>query len=304
MAVKVPCYDYQAAAQGKEKDFGLTAAEIRPMWEYMKARYLDQGFSYEDTINAVANQFKIPHRMVEEIMTGPKTMPRAKTAAIYAKEDARRSAMWKAQLAIDNARTPLPFKALYAVGQIPRSVLTAFHGGVFPVTHAGGLLLRPSAWGSFLKGARVSWGGLSKAFYEKERIRLAGEDNYAAWRQAGLRIGVDERAQGVLSGWLGNRPGWSNRSWLGLMRMRYELAENAMSRYSFKGMTAAEKLDVMKNISEVVNHSTGVTGSQMFGKFSKALFAPQLTASKVARVTTDPAKTLGTFYKMATGRGA
>ncbi len=300
-APKLPCFNYQAMTAGKEKEFGLTPAEIRPIWEYARKRYLDNGFSIEDTINALVKETGAPPRFFQEVMVGPKTMFRGKTREIFAREDARRQAKYHAQELIERADTSKLWKAIRTVGELPRAALTAFHGGVFPVTHGGGLLLVPGEWRTFARGAIVSWKSIDPAYYEKARLALETEDNYAAWRQAGLRIGVDERAQGVLSGWVASKPGWSNRAWLGLMRMRYEFAEQSLKNLK---VTEAERPEVMKKLAEVANHATGVTNSAL-GRVlggSKALFAPQLTASKLMRVTHDPAVTIRTAAKMLSGK--
>jgi hypothetical protein len=149
-AIKKPCFNYQAATAGKEKDFGLKASEIRPIWEYAKKRYLENGVSYEETINELVRETGAPARFFEEVFTGPKTARGFKTKEMFAKEDARRNAIYQAHQTI--ARADMPAWAIYArkVGEIPRATLTAFHGGVFPVTHGGALLLRPRAWKAFI----------------------------------------------------------------------------------------------------------------------------------------------------------
>lgn len=327
MAVpKLPCFNYQTTDD-------LTPAEIRPIWEYARKRYLDNGVSYEETITQLMRETGAPPGFFEKVFVGPKSF-RVKTREIFAKEDARRTAKYKAQQWIDRANNPGWWKFIRAVGDLPRAGLTAFHGGVFPVTHGGALLLRPSAWRAFIRGSRISWGvfdvpnwaggGRGRAFYEAERLRLQNEmpggpenraASYAEWRQALLKIGVDERAQGILSGWLASSPGWSARSWLGLMRMRYELADGMLKHWekmkrlpggTLKAMSQEERLDLMKHIAEIANHSTGVTQLQMGGKFGKAItgafFAPQLTASKFARVTFDPIDAVTTAVKMMSGK--
>jgi hypothetical protein len=304
-AVKAPCFDYEAATKGKDKDYGLTAGEIRPIWEYAKKRYLDNGLSYEETIDALHRETGAPPRFFAEVFAGPKSA-RVKNVDIYRKEDARREAKERARQFILDANNLGMYKFLYKMGQLPRAILTAFHGGVFPVTHGGGLLLLPEAWVSFAKGARISWGTIhwgplgrerARAFYEHERLRLYSEPDYAQWRQNGLRIGVDERAKGILSGWLAATPNWSSYSWLGLMRMRYEFANHMLRQSKWK--TPEEMKSIMQNIAEIANHATGVSNIQLLGPvISKGAFAPQLTSSKILRVTHDPYVTVRTMSRM------
>ena len=306
-APKLPCVDFKGLTENKEKDFGLDAATIRPIWKYAKERYLDNGESMESTINALAAETGAPPRFFQEVLVGPKTIPREKTKEIYAMEDRRRNAKWKAQQDIERADQSGLWKAIRTVGELPRAALTAFHGGVFPVTHGGGLLLVPGEWRTFVRGAMVSWKTVripgiydGRIFYQKARMDLENAPRYANWRQAGLRIGVDERAKGVLSTWFQTQPGWSERAWLGLMRMRYEFAEQSLKGFKFG--SDAERMAAMKNIAEIANHATGVTNKQIFGALSKSMFAPQLTASKFLRVTSDPYQTLQTVSKMVRGK--
>jgi len=300
-APKLPCFNYQAMTAGKEKDFGLTSAEIRPIWEYAKKRYLDNGFSYEETVDALSRETGAPHRFFAEVFAGPKSGPRVKTAEMLRKEDARRNAKYQAQRLIAEKDWGVIAKTVYRLGQLPRAALTFLHSVVFPVTHAGGLLLRPTAWGKFLRGEMVTWKSwLSKAAYERARLALTSEANYGKWRTVGLRVGVEERPTGIIAGFLKGEG--AKRAWLGLTRIRYDIAEQSLKRFKWK--TEAEQLEIMRNLAEIANHSTGVTNWNVLGRYlSKGLFAPQLTMSKWMRATHDPWVTVRDFSKMMTGRG-
>lgn len=315
-AVKIPCFDFETATKGKKKDYGLTAEQIRPLWRYARERYFDHGVSYEDAINQLVSEFpKSTPRLWAEVFDGGKTPARVKTKEIYAIEDARRNAIWKAQQNIERADTSGLVKILRAAGDIPRAVLTAFHGGVFPVTHAGGLLLRPTAWARYFDGAALSWklagipglpGPLGRtaamARYAKARTDFANLARYAEWRNAKLMIGVDDRAQGILSGWMASKPGWSNRAWLGVMKIRYNIAEQMLGQVPKALLKDPNELpDIMKNIAQIANHATGVTNIGLARGFQHWTFAPQLTASKLLRVTHDPAVTVQTAYKWMRG---
>jgi hypothetical protein len=307
-APKLPCIDYKALTAGKDKDFDLDAKKIRPIWEYAKKRYLENGVSLEDTINALARETGAPPRLFQEVIVGRKSGPRIKTKEIFAKEDARRMAILKTQQMIDRADKSPVWRFIRAVGEIPRASLVALHGGVFPVTHGGALLLNPWEWRTFWRGAKVSWatfdlpgGTRGKAYYEQARLDLQNAHNYAEWRSAGLRIGVEERPSGILNEWITKSPNWSSRSWLGLSRMRYEFAEQSLKNFKWK--TDAERQDIMKHLAEVANHATGVTNvglGRWLGQ-SKLFFAPQLTASKILRASRDPLITVGTAVKMMSG---
>ena len=299
---KLPCIDYHALAAGKEKDFELDAKVIRPVWEYAKKRYLENGVSIEDTITALVRETGVPHRFFQEVIVGPKSARRVRTLEIFKKEDARRMAILKSKEAIDKADRNPVCAFIRAVGDIPRAALTAFHGGVFPVTHGGALLLNPFEWRTFVRGARVSWGSLHRGYYRQARLDLMSAKNYAEWRGAGLRIGIEERPTGILSEWISRKGTWSDRSWLGLSRMRYEFAEQSLKNFKWK--TEAERQDIMKHIGEIANHATGVTNlgiGRVMGQM-RIFFAPQLTASKLLRASRDPLITVGTMVKMMSGK--
>lgn len=349
-APKLPCFDYQAATKGRKKDFPIPIEFRRAAWDYMRRKYIDTGFldknsvsgdSFEDMINQMHRETGAPARFWEEIIVGPKG-DRIRSADMLRKEDARRTAQMKAQLAIEKTEWGPFLKAARITATVPRAVLTAFHAGVYPVTHAGGLLLTPTRYQQFVKGWATSWGtmpllkpfGGGRAFYERARLELASDPEYAFWRNAGLRIGLEDRPVGImsdlLSGWLGKTGGWNDGSWLGLMRMRLDLAKQAGRRLltkddfksladpttttaqrraagvsGFADLANPEARNMAQGIAEVMNHATGVTtaGSrQMWGGAGKFFFAPELMASKFARAIPDPLKTARTFWKLQTGQ--
>lgn len=239
-----------------------------------------------------------PARFFYEAVVGPKT-ERIRTNEMLRKEGNRRKAIETARSIIDKADDPRFVQLIKAVSELPRASLTALHGGVFPVTHGGGLLLRPSAWNAFGKGFVTSWKSISDAQYEKARLKLVTDPVYAYGRDSGLKTNPDEGPQGILSGWLSSKPGWSKKAWLGLQVMRQELFKNYLSRFPKEQWDK----DLGTHLAEIANHSTGVTNIPMGKVLSKSMFAPQLTASKFMRSFVDPAKTLDTFARMETGYG-
>lgn len=288
-----PCFDFQI----KQKDFDLKPEDIRPIWEFAKANYLDKGVSFEDTITQLSRETGAPPRFFAEAFSGPKSQ-RIKTAEIYRTESLRKRAINEAKDYIAGADTPTLVKALKAVAGFPRASLTALHGGVFPVTHGGGLLLRPSKWNAFAKGFAVSWKSISDSAYHVAKQDLLADPFYEYGRQSGLKIDPEEGPQGVLSGWLSGKEGWSKKAWLGLQRMRLEFFKQQIKGYPEEMRT----IDFGKEMAAIANHATGVTNVNL-GPISKTMFAPQLTASKFMRAIFDPIKTLNTFSRMSTGLG-
>ncbi len=308
-----PCFDWQ------KRDFKLTPDEVRPLWEYAKAEYLDRGVSFEDTIHALVMESGAPARFWYEVFAGKKAL-RWRSNELLRKEYNRREAIDRAKKLVEwGDKTPIG-KALFVATELPRMGLTFAHGGVFPVTHGGGLLLTPTRWVQFAKGWATSWKmaptlGITdpKMLFEAARLKLITDDIHEFARNSGLKVDPNEGPQGILSGWVGRGPGWSRRSWLGLQVMRQELFKKYMARFPADVMDEATYRAVGREMADIANKATGVTNYNI-GVLGGAAFAPQLTASKVARVTVDPYKTIGaiiknpanmvdTFTKMFMGKG-
>jgi hypothetical protein len=307
-------------------NYNLTPQQIRPMWDFLKENFFDQGKGFAEAINgAIAMTGHNDHRFWAEVMAGPKTAPRVKTNAIYAAESARNAAKQHAALAIKTADMPAGFRYARMVGEIPRQALVAIHGAVFPVTHGGGLILNPGEWSNFAKGwwtsmkvgdPRPAYDAQGKRMisptgykmrmgdvaHEEMKTAMVTHAKYGDARAAGVKINPEEGPQGILTSWLTSRPGWSRKAWLGLQVMRFnvwlsdmapfyeQLNQGTISKGDFKA--------IAESMAEVANHATGVTNWQL-GIAGKAAFAPQLTWSKVMRAVVDPAKTLATFAKMS-----
>lgn len=304
MAIKKPCFDYQAATKDKDRNYDLTPAERRPIYDYMRKKYLDNGVTLEEAINGMVKETskpggqQIPARFFAEVVTGPKSA-KGKTTEQYITEDARRRAQYDAEQVIERADHSGLMKVGKMMMRIPRAILTPFHSGVFPVTHGGELLMHPTQWKIFWDGELATWKSLSENAYENIRKDIYTHSRYALYRSNGLRVGVDERAQGLMSGWLASSPGWNQRAWIGLIKMRMDLMDQLVAKEHWK--TPDELADIVKELAPIVNHSTGVVGSAPWGAFSRAWFSPQLTASKLARGFVDPVKMVGLSMKWMHG---
>jgi hypothetical protein len=113
---------------GKDKDFGLDSKTIRPIWEYAKKRYLENGVSLEDTINNLVRETGAPARFFQEVIVGRKAARRVRTKEMFEKEDARANAIRKSQDMIDAADRNPVWHFIRAVGDIPKASLVALHG--------------------------------------------------------------------------------------------------------------------------------------------------------------------------------
>jgi len=107
---------------------------------------------------------------------------------------------------------------------------------------------------------------------------------------SGVDMGPLSQPSGILSHMKGN----SKRAWDLLTVARFELWNKAMDRRTNPNMSQADILDVGKKLAGWANHATGsaknpLPGSQYY------MFGPKLTASRLARIFSDPIETVKTF---------
>lgn len=183
------------------------------------------------------------------------------------------------------------------------------HGTVGMITHAGGLLWRPSVattyWRNF--GRQFSmW--TRPALHERLINEMVGHPRYDAWKKAGLAIdpGRVDTDYSMYAKWIGKLGKSGQRGFDALKLARLELAEREWDGLSNAVKTGPDAPEVMKAIADIQNKATGAlrgrddlamtSGSRLA---SAVFFAPRLYASRWARVVVDPLKTAKTFADMA-----
>lgn len=193
---------------------------------------------------------------------------------------------------------PISAKTIW---DFPRSIAVGGHGLVFPITHAGDLIFRPSTWGVFFKGLFNTY---TKALGPGARAnteRLLGSMQQNALFDTALRSGLDVGARSH-AGNLLNRPakgGLSTRVWDVLTVTRFNLWEKMMEKHLTPEMSQSEVLNLGKHFAEWANHATGSAKGPVASLGGNVLFGPALTQSKLNRLFYDPAKTVITYGKMA-----
>src|SRR5262252_5704620 len=286
----------------------ITQDERTAVWKWAKENGIDQGMDMEKVYDAVNQHFyagQAKPGWIHEIFAGPKSPLREVTMDMWRKQYNRRVIAQQAEdIVRRQALGPLR-KALSWIWAAPRALAVAGHGVVFPITHGGDLIFRPTSWGTFLRGTwRTYIHAVSTARTAQMLHDYMHSDKlYDLALRSKLDVGPRSHATGLLTA---GKNTWASRAWDMLTLMRFELWKQQMGKYLKEGMTDQEKLDVGEQLANWANHATGsaplniklgghtITGGEL-------LFGPKLTGSKIARLTLDPARTLHTFSRMALG---
>jgi hypothetical protein len=272
------------------------------IWKWAKENAIDQGASLDKTTQMINQHFfgnQAKPEWISDILSGRKTPYRYVADKLWMAQAARRRIIQQAQELSSRRRTPALLKPINFLTDLPRKTATFGHAIVFPISHAGDLALRPSTWATFYRGLKNTYGG---AFDPVTHARvMAAMENHPLFRMAlesGLDVGAKSHESGLISGWL---KGQSQRAWDMLKVMRFELWQRQMNRHMEPGMSHQQAVEMGKSIAGWANHATGSVKTSM-GKAGSLLFGPKLTASRIARLTIDPAQTVKTFldWKNAT----
>jgi hypothetical protein len=276
--------------------------EDRPViWKWAKENGIDQGASIDKVHHSINDYFfggQAKPEWIHDILSGRKTPFRHVSNDLWRKQYNRQAIIQQAKALSDRAALGPIGKVVMAMRYIPRSIAVFGHGIVFPVTHAGDLLLRPLSWGIFIKGALRTYRAAGSSAYAARAVSaLSREPLYDLALRSGVDVGPKSHAAGLISN-TGNKTGYlgaAARAWDMLTVMRFELWKKQMGKYLKAGMTEAEMLDIGKNLGEWANHATGSGKGPIASIGGGTLFGPKLTQAKVNRLTVDPAKTLKTF---------
>lgn len=278
------------------------------IWRWAKANGVDHGLPFEKIHNAINAEFfggMGRPEWINEILSGRKTPYRALAEDVWRRQNNRRAIVKQASKYVEDYSKSLPAKAFDKLLSAPRGVATFLHGWVFPITHAGELLLRPQSWRLFARTLRDVY---TKSFSpgETERIMdgVRRDPLFDLSRQSGL-VGP-EGVGNLIShppAWVSKAPKWiqnvfsqSANAWNLVTKLRFDLWKSAMEKHLEPGMTHEQKLDLGRQFADWANHATGTT-TKAIPYAEKVLFGPRLTASKFARLG-DIGKTASTFYRM------
>src|SRR5258708_37102670 len=265
------------------------------IWKWAKANAIDKGMPLEK-VNAEINKYFFngiaKPEWINDILSGRKTPFREVVNDVWRAQENRRNIIQQARdLSRLQNMNPVE-RAISKMWTAPRELATLGHGIVFPITHAGDLILRPASWDKFFKGFNQTYHGfVSEAFTGRMLSDMQNKPLYNTALRSELDAGEKSMPSGILSKF---SHGGSKRAWDMLTVMRYNLWEKQMQKYITPDMSEAEVLDYGKNMADWANHATGTVKMGM-PKGAGLLFGPKLTASKISRFGAVPAQAIKAF---------
>lgn len=269
------------------------------IWKWAKENGVDKGLPIEQVSRAINDHFfggQAKQSWINDLLSGRKTPFKQIATDAWKKQYNRR-------VITQNAADMSRMAAMGPVGKIfkkiwtvPRSITTFGHGVVFPVSHAGELITRPTSWGTFIKGALRTYRaayvpsalGGGKAYTGRMLAGMEGDSLHDLALHSKLEIGSESKPTGFISS---SGKGPSQRAWDALKVMRYELWKKQMERHLKPGMSTAEALDFGKQYAEWANNATGAGSGRFATLVGETAFGPKLTQSKLNRLTYDPYQT-------------
>lgn len=244
----------------------------------------------------------------------PKPIPKQKFADVAAKEaelaDARRK-LDEDRKAYERENRSKPQQAIDAVKDTAH-LITAIkiigHGTVGMITHAGGLIWRPTQAAIYWRNFGRQWPmWLNKSYHEQLIYKLKTDPQFEMWKRAGASIDPEQTYTdyGMYAKWLGAVGKNGARGFDALKLTRLELNKSAWENVSLSiKADPVAALETQKQIAAMNNKATGAITKgdtdalntlARTGPAEALLFAPKLYASRWTRVVLDPVKTLKTF---------
>jgi hypothetical protein len=281
----------------------VTDEERIAIWKWAKEHGgIDAGASIEQVHKNINDFFfggMAKDVWIHDILSGRKTPFRHIANDAWRKQYNRQAIVQQAKNLSSRAALGPIGKVVMAMRYVPRSLAVAGHGIVFPVTHAGDLLLRPASWGTFIKGALKTYRAAGSSAYAGRAVSaLAHEPLYDLAIRSGVDVGPKSHPTGLISN-TGNKTGYlgaAARAWDMLTVMRFELWKKQMGKYLRPDMSEAQALDIGKNLGEWANHATGSGKGPIADIGGGTLFGPKLTQAKLNRITVDPLKTAKAIF--------
>lgn len=277
----------------------FTPEEASEVWKYLRERYLNKDMPFGDALKAAGTDIGLTRKEVLGAIATPKGAKEI-TMELYKKQYQQRKALEYAKRFIQTGNDTKAKKFWNALPSVFFNLKTYGHGTVGNITHAGPNIFRPSVWKAYwpnvIKSFALAYGNVGK--YEKAIEGLMDRPRFDEWKRAGLAVDPKEayddyQVFGKKQSWLGSA---GTKGFNGLKFMRYDLAENFLSRASD---TERADPNLMTTIANLVNHATGHSEVKLTGASGKAIkvltFAPGLEISRWQRMITDPAKALGTL---------
>jgi hypothetical protein len=277
-----------------KKDNKFTTEEAKAIWEHAKENYIDKGIGFEEMVKSVSTDTGLSVKQVIEAIATPKSARKLTQKALIAQSN-RRKAIANAKAIVANAGKNRFLKVLNKTNTFFTAVATFAHGTVGPFTHAAGYFKTPSQYAKLFKFIKqtykYSYGGLNekvRAEYETMVLDLKSHERYNMWEKLGLAVNPDEfydETEGA-NAFFNAASGIGERGFNCLKPFRLAVAEGYYEKLTPE---QRENPEFLKNIVDLVNHSTGsYKGLKMNEVASTAFFAPSLKLAKAFDSFVDP----------------
>lgn len=285
----------------KQRGSKFTIDEIKSIWEYAKREYLDKGEDFDSMISKTATDLGISNEQVRDALTTPKGAKQI-TDAMYKKQNQRNMAIQRAKDWVNASKTSPLVKFLKSIPRFFFAAKVFGHGTVGMVTHAGINIYDPVEWGRywpiFFKQFKFAYG--NQGDYEKAMQDLQNDSQYIFWKRNGLAVDPTKRYDEYqfitnIFNKMGKVGRWLTAGDRGFNALKVYRLERAKSLW--KNLSNSEKEDpnTAKEISKLVNHSTGTSGLKISEVANVAFFAPNLEIARWNKLIVDPSKAVKTF---------
>src|SRR6266704_445573 len=183
------------------------------IWKWAKENAgINQGVPIEKVHNAINKYFfngVAKPEWINDILSGRKTPFREVANDVWRAQYNRRNIIQQAKdLSRLQNMNPVE-RAFSKMWTAPRELATLGHGIVFPITHAGDLIFRPSMWDVFFKGFFQTYQGFfSKAFTG----RMLAVMRYNLWEKKMMQNITPEMSEAEVLDYGKNFADWANHA--------------------------------------------------------------------------------------------
>ena len=275
----------------------VTDEERIAIWRWAKLASIDKGEPIDKVSDAINQRFfngQAKPEWISDILSGRKTPFRELATDAWKKQYNRRQITAQAKQVAGRQAMSSARRAMETMWNFPRSAAVFGHGLVFPVTHAGDLMLRPASWGNFMKGFLNTWTKTWPGQQAEFALMMNSMERNPRYDLA-LRSGLDIGERSHINESFTKQSTMGARAWSALTVLRFDEWNRLMDKATNSRMTQEETLEVGKHLAEWSNHATGSAKGPIASLGGNVLFGPKLVQSKLNRMFSDPAKTLKTF---------
>lgn len=290
MAIFKPCFPNGI------KEFPFSPEDVRDIWRMAQDDFMRTG-DIGKTVRNLSDTLGLDPYHIAQAIGRPKTIPRAVANDAWIKASNRMRILSGSKAIVTQAQRAPILNALDKIYNVPRSLATLYHWGVFTMTHGGDFLFTPSEYGRFFPQYIRGWRAVSPQYFadaiQQHLMKVPMHGEFAA---AGLdnnpyshAIGIFEK--GPSSQWA--KPG--ARGYGTLAMARDDLMNNLWNRVKRIDPTAGK--DQMRSLAKVVNHVWGsVKLPPGVGPIaSRLIFATRLWPARLMSTFVDIPKAATTF---------